>query len=198
MQPRLYIATFVYLGSYLPLSLILLVQDYDFDAIGLPLCSIWGGEDTSCSIPFTNAKASIFFTALCATAFLATIFLLKIVKGNHKITIIETKHIPADLINYVFPYVVSFMSLDYKGTGKIVGFLIFLTWMFLVTYKSGQIMLNPLLIVFGWKLYEIKYKFVGGGDVYTGRALANLSLQPNATYKKNYVQDVLIIKNGDI
>lgn len=59
-------------------------------------------------------------------------------------------------------------------------------------------MLNPLLIVFGWKLYEIKYKFVGGNDIYTGRALADVNIQPNATYKKNDVQDVLIIKNGDI
>jgi hypothetical protein len=124
--------------------------------------------------------------------------LLKMVKGNNKIEITETKHIPADLINYVFPYVVSFMSLDYKGTGKIVGFLIFLIWMFLVTYKSGQLMLNPLLIVFGWKLYEIKYKFVGGNDIYTGRALANVNILPNVVYKKNEVQDVLIIKNGDV
>jgi hypothetical protein len=198
MQPRLYIAIFVYLGSYLPLSLILLVQDYDFDAINLPLCAVWKDSSTSCSMPFTNAKASILFTIFCIVAFFATMILLKKIKGNNKITIIETKHIPADLINYVFPYVVSFMSLDYKGTGKIVGFLIFLVWMFLVTYKSGQIMLNPLLIVFGWKLYEIKYKFVGGNNVYTGRALADLNIQPNATYKKNEVQDVLIIKTVDI
>lgn len=148
-------------------------------------------------IPFANATASIFFTTLCVIAFFATMILLRAIKGNNKITILEVKHIPADLINYVFPYVVSFMSLDYKGTGKIVGFLIFLVWMFLVTYKSGQIMLNPLLIVFGWKLYEIKYKFVGGDDIYTGRAMANMNIQPNTIYKKNDVQDVLIIKNGD-
>jgi hypothetical protein len=53
-------------------------------------------------------------------------------------------------MNYVLPYVVSFMSIDYQVTGKFVGFLIFLGWMFLITYKSGQIMLNPLLTVFGW------------------------------------------------
>jgi len=149
-------------------------------------------------MPFTNAAASIFFTVLCIVAFFATMVLLKAVKGNNKIIVIETKHIPADLINYVFPYVVSFMSLDYKGTGKIVGFLIFLIWMFLVTYKSGQIMLNPLLIVFGWKLYEIKYKFIGGNDIYTGRALAHVNIQPNVVYEKNDVQDVLIIKNGNV
>lgn len=149
-------------------------------------------------MPFTNAAVSVLFTALCMVAFFITMVLLKIVKGNRRITIIETKHIPADLINYVFPYVVSLMSLDYKGAGKIVGFLIFLSWMFLITYKSGQLMLNPLLIVFGWKLYEIKYKFVGGDVIYTGRALASQNLLPNVVYKKNEVQDVLIIKKGDV
>lgn len=194
MQPRLYIAILVYLGSYLPLSLILLVQDYDFDAIKMPFCSAWKNE-TTCVIPFSNAIASFIFTLLCSVSFIATIFLLNKIKVNSKITIVETKHIPADLINYVFPYVVSFMSLDYKGTGKIIGFLIFLMWMFLVTYKSGQIMLNPVLIVFNWKLYEVKYKFIGGTEVYTGKLLSNIAISPNSTYKKNDIQDILIIKN---
>lgn len=195
MQPKLYIAIFVYLGSYLPLSLILLVQDYDFDAIATPVCKIWKQADRSCSIPFSNATASFVFAALCIFSFFATIFLLRNTKGNNKIVVSESKHIPADLINYVFPYVVSFMSLAYKGTGKIFGFLIFLVWMFLVTYKSGQIMLNPLLIVFNWKLYEIKYKFLGGTETYTGRALSETSLLPNVIYEKNDIQEILIIKS---
>lgn len=196
MHPRFLIAVFIYLASYLPLSLILLVQDYDFDAIKLPLCAIWT-QNNQCTMPFTNAAASFSFMVICLLAFFITIVLLRTVRGSNTIKIVEAKHIPADLINYVFPYVVSFMSLDYKGTGKIIGFLIFLIWMFLVTYKSGQIMLNPLLIVFGWKLHEIKYQYIGGQDIHTGRVLTDVEIQPNVSYKKNDVQDVLIIKQGD-
>lgn len=197
MQPRIYVAIFIYLGSYLPLSLILLVQEYDFDAISLPFCIVWR-EGASCHIPFDNSKAAFSFVGLCLIAFLVTLFVLKTIRGSNKIKIIESKHIPADLINYVFPYVVSFMSLDYKGTGKMIGFLIFLIWMFLVTYKSGQLMLNPLLIIFGWRLYEVKYQYLGGTDVHAGRALSDDELQPNVTYSKNDIQDILTIKQRSV
>lgn len=197
MQPRLYVAIFVYLGSYLPLSLILLVQEYDFDAPSLPFCKIWQNA-SSCYIPFSNSKAALSFVILCFSAFLVTLFILITIKGSNKIKIIESKHIPADLINYVFPYVVSFMSLDYKGTGKMIGFLIFLIWMFLVTYKSGQLMLNPLLIIFGWRLYEIKYQYLGGTNIHSGRALSDDELQPNVTYSKNDIQDILTIKQRSV
>jgi hypothetical protein len=172
-----------------------MVQEYDFDAIKLPLCATKEAMN-SCYIPFKNGMGTIFFGTLCLIAFIITILLLKLIKGSTTIIVTESKHIPADIINYVFPYVVSFMSLDYQGAGKIIGFLIFLTWMFLVTYKSGQIMLNPLLIIFGWRLYEIKYQYLGGTDIYSGRALSDGELQPNMTYKKNDIQDILTIKQG--
>ena len=67
----------------------------------------------------------------------------------------ESKHVPADLINYVIPYVVSFMSLDYEQTPKLFGFAVFLIWIFWITYKSGQIALNPVLAVLGLSLIHI-------------------------------------------
>jgi len=97
-------------------------------------------------------------------------------------------------MNYVVPYVVSFISLDYQETSKFVGFLIFLGWLFWITYESGQIILNPILTVFGWKLYEIKYTFIGSRNILTGRSLASTEISPNTTYHHAQVQDVLIIK----
>ena len=55
---------------------------------------------------------------------------------------------------------VSFMSLDYEQGPKLVGFAAFLLWIFWITHKSGQIAMNPVLAVLGWKLYEIKYTFI--------------------------------------
>ena len=58
-------------------------------------------------------------------------------------------------MNYTLPYIVSFMSFGYDQEGKFIGIVIFLTWIFWITYKSGQIILNPILVAFGWKLYEV-------------------------------------------
>ena len=46
------------------------------------------------------------------------------------------------------------MGISYDETEKLFGFGVFLFWMFAITYKSGQIIMNPLLLMFGWKLYE--------------------------------------------
>ncbi|MCB1944715.1 MAG: hypothetical protein KDF55_03280 [Thauera sp.] len=64
------------------------------------------------------------------------------------------KATPNEIINYTFPYVVSFMGITYGDPQKLIGFGVFLLWMFAITLKSGQILMNPLLLIFGWKLYE--------------------------------------------
>ena len=106
---------------------------------------------------------------------------------------IEVKHVPAELMSYTLPYVVSFMSLEYQETGKFVGLIIFLFWIFLITYRSGQLILNPLLVVLGWRLYEVKYCFPGDNKTYTGKALSKSQLEPEVRYKQLQTQDILII-----
>ncbi|KDB68728.1 hypothetical protein AZ15_0521 [Bordetella bronchiseptica A1-7] len=46
------------------------------------------------------------------------------------------------------------MGITYDEPQKLLGFGVFLMWMFAITYKSGQILMNPLLLILGWRLYE--------------------------------------------
>lgn len=89
------------------------------------------------------------------------------------------------------------MSLDYHDTGKLIGISVFLSWMFIITYKSGQLILNPIFIVFGWRLYEIKYKYTGAEKNYTGRALSKSDITPLTTYKHISIQDIIILKHEE-
>lgn len=120
--------------------------------------------------------------------------MLKFISPRVPVDIKETKHIPAELMSYTLPYVVSFMSLEYQETGKFLGLIIFLTWIFLITYKSGQLILNPLLAVIGWRLYEVKYQFPSGGEIYSGRALSRDIVEPGRRYDHTTAQDVLVLK----
>ncbi|WP_454916253.1 hypothetical protein [Xanthobacter sediminis] len=89
------------------------------------------------------------------------------------------------------------MSIDYQETGKFVGFLIFMGWMFWITYASGQVILNPLLTVFGWKLFEICYTYSGSDTEYAGAALAKEDLVAGQRYMQMPLQEILIIKNQE-
>lgn len=152
MQVRLIPSVLLFLGSYFPLSVILLLQDVADSSWAKSLC--WSFKD--CELPvLVNPGRSLAFFIICFASLIFFIWILNRIPGVHELTVKESKAVPNDLINYVFPYVVSFMGLDLGGDGKFYGFVVFLAWMFLITYRSGQILMNPLLLAMGWQLYEI-------------------------------------------
>lgn len=194
MQFRTLVAALVFVGSYLPLSLILLSQDFKYEYLSKSFCSDWKNFGEKCEIPLENPVYAITFCSMCLLCLCVTLKALSVVKPRHSIVVIESKHIPADLMNYVLPYVVSFMSLDYRDSNKLVGFSIFLAWIFWISHMSGRVIFNPVLIAFGWRLFEVKYSFSSSPNILTGFALSKVDLVPRQTYKQHAIQDVLIIK----
>jgi hypothetical protein len=109
--------------------------------------------------------------------------------------LIEVKRMkatPNEVINYTFPYVVSLMGITYDEPRKLIGFFVFLLWMFAITLKSGQILMNPLLLIFGWKLYEAT--IVINGVEKDVRVIKYGSLQPGQHIAQT-VQDFYILRN---
>jgi hypothetical protein len=155
MQFRLGSAFLIFIGSYFPLAIILAVQDIPSDLWEKPICSFAEIFSAKCSIlPFQNSAYALFFLAASGiSAFLANL-LLRSIRYPFEVDIKQVKAIPNEIINYTFPYVVSFMGVSYAEPQKLLGFLVFLLWMFAITFKSGQIIMNPLLLIFGWRLYE--------------------------------------------
>ncbi len=153
MQFKLFSAFLIFIGSYLPLAIIFAVQDISKDWWRQPIC--FTTEVQNCLFdPFKNGLlTSLFICITLASTILAQVSLRKI-SFPYTIEVTSSKPIPNDIINYVFPYVVSFMGISYTEQEKLLGFVVFLLWMFAITYKSGQIIMNPLLLMFGWKLYE--------------------------------------------
>jgi len=108
----------------------------------------------------------------------------------------EANYVPADLMNYTLPYVVSFMSIDYQEIGKFFGLIIFLAWMFWITYKSGQIILNPVLIAFGWRHYDVKFTFPAdqAQTEHITKLLANAPISAGESHQRGSIQDIYIVK----
>jgi hypothetical protein len=154
MKMRLFPALILFLGSYFPLSLILLIQDIKESSWKEPLCKL--AEFSTCHLPtLSNPEKALCLLAICALSLVAFMVLMKNLSGYSNLEVVDSKSIPNDLINYVFPYVVSFMGLDLGVNGKFFGFLLFIVLMFIITYRSGQILMNPFLLVAGWQLYEL-------------------------------------------
>lgn len=77
MRPRLLIAFAIFLGSYLPLSTILLVQDFDKKkAMGEVCLNVFLNEN--CHFPLQKPWLSIGFLVLCLICFLFSWIALKL------------------------------------------------------------------------------------------------------------------------
>lgn len=188
MQIKLLPSILLFLGSYFPLSVILLLQDVSSDSWALKVC--W--SFTACQLPeLINPARSLSLFCVCAACLAFFLWCLNNFPGLHDISVEDTKSVPNDLINYVFPYVVSFMGLDFASTGKFYGFLVFLFWMFLITYRSGQILMNPLLLVAGWQLYEVTANI--NGHKRHVSALSRIKIKPNDKLLSCVVQGIYVL-----
>lgn len=177
MQFRLAPAMILFIGSYFPLALILLVQDIPKRYLAASFCS-WRSTEGCTFQVLEHPALAVSAVLLTGVFLLLTNWGFGRVKLRFDVEVLESKSIPNDLINYVFPYVVSFMGLSYEDAGKMFGFFVFLVVLFAITYRSGQIVMNPLLIVFGWKIYEAKIEVGHAEKVRIVRVLKQGKLLP--------------------
>lgn len=194
MQMRLFPALILFLGSYFPLSLILLIQDIKESSWKAPLCKIT--EVSSCLLPeLTNSGRALGLLGICAVSLVIFMVLMKNLSGYSSLEVVDSKSVPNDLINYVFPYVVSFMGLDLGIDGKFFGFLLFIVLMFVITYRSGQILMNPFLLVAGWQLYEMN--IVTEGHKRCVKALSKEQIKSGDHLESCLVHGIYVLHRGE-
>lgn len=191
MQFKLLPGFIIFLGSYLPLALILGIQDIPISWWSNSLCDLSNIKNCSFN-PFDHPCLSLTFIITTIVSVIISNASLTKIDYPFGGEVISSKTIPNDIINYVFPYVVSFMGISYDAPEKMLGFVFFLLWMFAITYKSGQIIMNPLLLMFGWKLYEAK--IIINGQEREVRVLKKGVLTPG-NYRFQSIQDFYIARD---
>lgn len=190
MQIRFLAGLFLFLGSYFPLSLILGLQDVNEKYWKLPVCNIF--KVATCVLPsLNNPGRSIGLMVICLASLLILLWTLRKLPSTSELTVVDSKSIPNDLINYIFPYVVSLMGLDIGSSGKFYGFILFVAWMFLITYRSGQILMNPVLLLVGWKIYELNVTVEG--QAHFVRALSRDRVNAGDKVKSCLVQGMRVL-----
>jgi hypothetical protein len=195
MQMRFFPAVILFLGSYFPLSLILVVQDIQESSWKAPLCSV--SHLSTCYLPkLGNPERALGLFGICALSLVIFMWLMKNLSGYSSLEVVDSKSVPNDLINYVFPYVVSFMGLDLGVNGKFFGFLLFISLMFLITYRSGQILMNPFLLVAGWQLYELN--IITEGHKRCVKALSKEPVRVGDRLESCLVHGIYVLHRGQI
>lgn len=100
MQMRLLPALVLFLGSYFPLSLILLIQNIKETSWQAPLCRI--AEISSCYLPeLANPGRALGLLGICTVSLVIFMGLMKSLAGFSSLEVVDSKSVPNDLINYV-------------------------------------------------------------------------------------------------
>lgn len=192
LELKIFPALTLFLGSYFPLSIILLIQDIDskyWDFSGIYK------ENLSALIPnLDNPGKSITFFIITTICLLIFRKFINSLNFNSSMKVIESRAIPNDLINYVFPYVISSMGLDLSNTGKFIGFIIFLSLMFIITYRSGQILMNPMLLAAGWQLYELSVDIEGNPRIV--KALSKTPVRNDDDLRSCLIHGIYVLNRG--
>jgi len=146
MKPKIFTSILLFISAYSPLFLILAVKDFDFKTTHK-----------------LNHPLAIYI--LLGLSVLSIILLFVTVssmrRGNMCVEVISVKNRSVDLINYTIPYIVSFFGFDLSKMEDIISLSIFLFLMLLMTVKSKSVFMNPVLLIAGYNLYDLEYKFDG-------------------------------------
>ncbi|ACS79473.1 hypothetical protein [Maridesulfovibrio salexigens] len=162
---------FIFISSYLPLALILVVKNFDstkyqsllswHELYSLLSSNFWGNFDLlEFSLPVKNPLLVCFIIFTPAVSLLILCWILNEIERctGVEIKIDQTKTLPTDIANYSVPYIAAFFSLDIGNKLEIISLLIFLTTMFAISYKSGAIFFNPMMIILGYKYMQATYE----------------------------------------
>jgi len=79
--------------------------------------------------------------------------------------------------------------------GKFLGFMLFIILMFIITYRSGQILMNPFLLVAGWQLYELN--IVTEGHKRCVKALSKDQVKAGDHLESCLVHGIYVLHRGE-
>lgn len=154
---KLWVELLIFLSSYYPLFLILFIRDINSNKIGIPIGFLeWNLNVSILAIIF-------LFLSSCATLLTGYIMrsLFTCSEGADEIKLTEVKAVRGDMINYTLPFLIGLFAFDYKTWQSILSLIIFLVFMFAFSRNERIVLLNPMFLLLGMRLYNIKYKKVG-------------------------------------
>ena len=163
MKLRFIPASLIFLSSYFPLGLIFIIKDLESDTL-YP------------QHPYIAIGVAVVFLFSCAMVLSAP----RSFKGGLPITLTKVSNKSGDMFTYTIPYMISFYNFNLGDWKTLLCLGVFMTIMFLLSYKTQNMLVNPVLALAGYGLYDCQ--FTHGGSTRQGLMISKLVLEENQTY----------------
>lgn len=141
MKLKLLPALIVFISSYFPLMLILAIKDFDFS--------------TRC---FHNPTLVAIVLGLAALSCAVTWLAATSARDGAVVRLTKVANKSADMFTYTIPYMVSFYKFDLADLNMVLSLAVFLSLMFVLSYRTQNLLVNPVLALAGYGLYDCQFK----------------------------------------
>lgn len=141
LKIKLWASPIIFISSYSPLGIILVIKDYDFR-----------------NHSFNNPSVS--WGILIASLFSVIMLLVAIggIRFGEDILIRRVSNRSNELVNYTIPYMLSFFGFDLGKWQDMISFGIFMVLMFVLTIRTQSLFINPILAIIGYGLYDVEFE----------------------------------------
>lgn len=178
VTPKLWVGVVVFITAYYPLFLILLIRDISTasnDGVMI------GFVDSGYYVSYW--ALSLFFLSSFVSLFAAHLVRKNLTyqEGGIAIHVKQSKQIHGDMLNYTLPFLMGLFAFGYESWQSISALLVFLTFMFAFVSKDRVILLNPMFLLIGIRLYEITFLEVGNQNRQTKKVLCLGELKSSNT-----------------
>ncbi len=148
MKLRFIPALLAFFSAYFPLTLILLIKDFDPATQRLshpwPLGALFGLGLLSCIVLIAAIR--------------------RYEKGGVFVTVSKATYRSADMFSYSMPYVLGFLGFKLDDWRTVMSAGIFMAMLFIVSYRTHHMFVNPVLALFGYGLYDATFKNSAGAE----------------------------------
>lgn len=179
VAPKFWVEAVVFITAYYPLFLILLIRDISqTNTDGVMIGFIEDGYYVSCW------ALSFFLISSCVALFASWLVRKNLTyqEGGVAINVLESKQLHGDMLNYTLPFLMGLFAFGYESWQSITALLVFLVFMFAFVSKDRVILLNPMFLLVGIRLYEMKYSEVGNNTEKVKRVLCLGELKASDTF----------------
>ncbi|MEL3900188.1 hypothetical protein [Treponema phagedenis] len=145
LRLRPFVALILFISAYSPLMLIMLIKQIDFN------------------MPY-YLNSPITSLILLVVALLSSLVMLLTVKNINSglvVTISKASSKSGDTFGYTIPYVLSFMDIDLSDWQTMVAIVLFLSVLFIMSYRTQTLFINPILAIAGYMLIDCTFKRQG-------------------------------------
>lgn len=140
MKLRLIASIFVFISAYSPLSVIFAIQDFDW-----------------ISKQFLHPRVIYTMLVVSIVSIIVIFIVLSEKSSTPPVRIVSISNKSGELVNYTVPYMMSFLVVDLSNIKLLISFGFFMLVMFVLSLRTHNLFMNPILAVFKYNLYEVRY-----------------------------------------